>query len=193
MFIPNSLRREARWIAIIVCLFFPDYSALAASAAEEYEIKAAFLYRLFNFINWPAEVFPSPDSPFQLCILGEDPFGDNFDIIIKEGEIAGRKVNISRFKGAESSELALSCHVLFICDDLEQTNREAFLAQLKEKPILTVSDIQDFAEEGGMIEFIKTENRVRLAINRQSVLKGGLKINPHLLKISQIVGSGDAQ
>jgi len=47
-----------------------------AQAADEYRIKAAFLYNFAKFVEWPAQAFKSPSDPIVIGVLGTDPFGD---------------------------------------------------------------------------------------------------------------------
>ncbi len=48
-------------------------------APREYQIKAAFLYNFAKFIEWPPAAFPSPNAAINLCVLGEDPVGDDLE------------------------------------------------------------------------------------------------------------------
>src|SRR5690242_13839245 len=46
---------------------------------DEYQIKAEFIYNFAQFIEWPGSAFASPDAPFVIGILGDDPFGPRFE------------------------------------------------------------------------------------------------------------------
>src|SRR5262245_26354432 len=52
-----------------------DAAASAGAVAQpsrEYLLKTAFVFNFARYTTWPP---PSPDGPFNLCILGEDGFG----------------------------------------------------------------------------------------------------------------------
>ena len=57
----------------------------------EYQVKAAFLLNFTKFIDWPRPETPDQDSPFGICILGDDPFGPVIDQIVEGETIQGRR------------------------------------------------------------------------------------------------------
>ncbi|TAK03147.1 MAG: YfiR family protein [Candidatus Manganitrophaceae bacterium] len=59
---------------------------------------------------------------------------------------------------------------------------------MEHAPVLTVSDIGQFAKEGGMVQLLTEQNRVRFAINVAVIERAGLKPSSQLLKLAQIVG-----
>ena len=54
-------------------------------------------------------------------------------------------------------------------------------------PILTVSDIDDFARAGGMIGLVEAEQRIRFDINLATARQANLKLSSQLLKLATIV------
>jgi hypothetical protein len=48
--------------------------------------------------------------------------------------------------------------------------------------VLTVSDIPDFVQQGGMIQFILREGSVRFAVNLAPTQRNGLMMSSELLK-----------
>jgi hypothetical protein len=148
----------------------------------EYEIKAAYLYNFAKFVEWPAETFTDPSLPFGICIIGEDPFGDTLDTI-KGKNVKGKKLEIRQYAG--NSELK-ECHILFISPS-EKKNLADILEMTKDRHILTVSDMNKFADHGGMIFMNKAKNKIRLEINHEAAKHSGLKMSSKLLKIAKIV------
>ncbi len=63
-------------VGLSLTLTAPFVLAANADNAQEYRLKAAFIYNFSQFIEWPANSFPQPDSPFTICVVGDDPFGD---------------------------------------------------------------------------------------------------------------------
>ena len=53
--------------------------------------------------------------------------------------------------------------------------------------LLTVSDIDNFAERGGMIGFTTQENKVKLVINPKAATAAGMRIDAQLLEIASRV------
>ena len=55
-----------------------------------------------------------------------------------------------------------------------------------------MSDLEDFAVAGGMIQFYLRNEKIRFEINQQAAEDAGLKIDARLLKLSS-PARGDAQ
>src|ERR1700739_3756068 len=44
-----------------------------AQTVNEYQMKAAYLYNLAKFVEWPAESFKTAGDPITICVLGPSP------------------------------------------------------------------------------------------------------------------------
>src|ERR1019366_7169794 len=69
-------------VPLVFCLLLvhataPKIAAGQADSTGEYELKAAMLYNLTRFVEWPPSAFPDPQAPILPCILGRDPFGSS--------------------------------------------------------------------------------------------------------------------
>ena len=177
--------RRTVWVLILGMSFV--FRATPASAqvvrAPEYSLKAAYLFNFTQFIEWPSNSFISPDAPIVIGVLGEDPFGGALDQAIKDKAVHGRSFELKRFK--QIGEMR-GCHVLFVCASEAARLPEIFLAAQK-GGILTVSDIDRFAERGGIINFYKENNKVRFKINLNAAERAGTKISSQLLRLGTIV------
>ena len=158
------------------CLFAED------SAPQEYKVKAAFLYNFTLFVEWPAEAFTGNDSPLTVCILGKSPFGEAMDSL--RGKMAKkRKLVIRQINRVEEMG---NCHVLFVSTS-EKMHLPNILAAIKNQNVLTVSDMDRFAQAGGIINFITLEDKVRFEINLKAAQQAGIRISSQLLKLARDV------
>ncbi len=151
-------------------------------AFEEYEIKAVYLFNFASFVAW--NTTPSTQAPFSICILGTDPFGKNLDLVLEQEKIAGQSVQIRRMMALDAS--VSTCQILFISTSLN-AQLESILTALKQRPILTVSDLKNFTQRGGMLEFTNENNQVRFNIALETVRAAGLQVSTDLLEIAEIV------
>jgi hypothetical protein len=152
---------------------------------SEYQIKAAFLYNFTQFTDWPASTFSATNAPIVIGIVGEDPFGNIMDEVVRGEMVRGHPLVIKRLRADEDLR---SCHVLFISRS-EKDRLPALLSQLKGSPVLTVSDINEFAQEGGMVNLLLANNTVKLEINQAKAEEAGLQISAKLLRLARIVKS----
>ncbi len=149
---------------------------------REYEVKAAFVYNFTKFVEWPAASFANERAPFNICILGSNPFGKGFDPI-RSKTVNNRAVVI---RDIDDTGDAGGCQLVFVSSS-EQPHMAAVLASLDKRSVLTVADMKNFAQSGGMINFVLAENKVRFNINTRASNRAGLKISSHLLKLAKTV------
>lgn len=156
-------------------------SARALRLAGEYEVKAAFLVNFGGFVHWPSASFADAQSPFVICIIGDDPFGAAFGPF-KKNKVAGRPLVVQSITSPAAAPQ--KCQILFIAGP-ERPRLPEILRDLKQTAVLTVSDIDDFAVDGGMIQLFTREQKIRFVINRASAEAAGLKIDARLLKLGE--------
>jgi YfiR/HmsC-like len=83
-------------------------------------------------------------------------------------------------------QLARTCHILFIASS-ERVRIKQILECMRGTVALTVSDIEGFAEQGGMIDFLLDNDRVLFEVNRNAAEQAGLKISSKLLSVAKVV------
>jgi hypothetical protein len=166
-------------LVALLCLQSP-----APAEYSEYEVKAAFLYKIISFVQWPEDAKPQKDAPYVIAILGEDPFKSALDDVVKSKTIDGHPITIKRSK--EIDELGM-CHLLFL--PASESGRMTDVKQwAKGKNVLTVGEADNSAKQGLIVSLIKRDDRIRLEINVGAAREASLKINSHLLELAQIVG-----
>jgi len=161
-------------------LAFLCLTGLSAWAApSEYEIKAAFLYQITKFVEWPPS--RSADPP-RLCLLGGNPFGAALEGI-RGKPVGGRPLEVTPI-GPESD--IRRCTLLFIAAPAERS-LERIVVLAHGAGILTFGDTEGFAQRGVMVNFLEEDGRVRFEIHLEAARRSGLKISSRLLSLARIV------
>ena len=168
---------------VLLGVFCPLNSQNSELRPSEYEIKAAFLYNFAKFIEWPNSSTQCLQDSAIIGILGEDPFGIILEHVIGEKTIRMKKISIQRYSDIQNIR---ECHILFISQS-ERERLSAVLYQLRQRHILTVSEIDHFAEQGGMIGLYIENNRIRFRINQDAIEAANLRISSKLLKLASSV------
>ena len=154
-------------------------------------MKAAYLYNFGKFVDWSATTVAAQRDGFQICVLGQDPFGPSLDAALAKQSIDGKSVMARRLTKPQD---ALGCRVLFISSS-EDRQLKGIFTVLNGAGVLTVSDIPQFSQRGGMIEFTLEGNKVRFEVNLTSAESAGLSLSSELLKVAVAVrrstSSGD--
>lgn len=168
-------------LGLTVWLSLPGAPATATAQApptlEEYEAKAAFLFNFAKFVHWPEPA--AADEPLRIGILGTNPFGPAIQAL-ENSTIGGRPVRVL-FPTQQDDIRA--CQVLFISES-ENSRLNKLLDALAGHPVLTVSDMDNFAARGGMIALLLHNNRIRFKINLQSAQQAGLQLSSKLLSLA---------
>jgi hypothetical protein len=177
-----SFRRLTAWLVFWSWLFVFGAAWGETPESREYMVKAAFLYNFAKFVDWPPDSFKIETSPLVLGIMGADPFGVVLETL-KDKTVKGRKLIIRKFPRLENFE---DCQILFISGS-EKSNLRAILSTVKNYNTLTVSDIDRFANQGGMIGLVTVGNNVNFEINLDTVQQSRLKFSSQLLKLAKII------
>lgn len=166
----------------------PVFAAPAAGQsidAQEYPVKAGFIYHFVRFTQWPPEAFSAADAPLVLCLASTTPESDV--ILSLEGKaIKGRRLRVIRLDKDEKPE---GCHALFIASaDKRYISR--ILKLVEGKSVLTIGEIDGFAGMGGIINFVTRDNRLTFRVNLGAADLSGLKFSSQLLMSAEIVQEG---
>ena len=161
---------------VLGCLLFSQ-SLYAEDASVEYKIKAGYLYNFTKFVTWADD----NSETFNLCILGNDPFGELIDPI-EQQSVMGRPIKLFRLDSLKNIKKQPHCHILFVSASAE----EMPVAQDIDNT-LVVGEGQGIVAQGGMIGFVNKQGKIKLQINLKAIKQSGLKISAKLLEVADVV------
>ena len=181
------LPRDPEPRRLLFWVFLPLLSMLLTSrvAAQDLMIEnpnkviAAFLRNFAHYVAWPEGVFADVRSPWRVCILGRDRFGELLDDTLLGRTEQGRPFEIYRAQSLDGLPL---CQILYIEFD-DAAKRRATLAVLRGQPVLTVGDAHEFLSEGGMIQ-LQVGERVTMSINLDRARADSLQVQTKMLEVS---------
>jgi len=182
-----TLRRSCALTLLVLILsgMFPA----RGQTPKEYQIKAAFLFNFAQFVEWPPASFADANAPICIGVLGDDPFGPVLEQTVQGETINHRKLIIQRSQRVEDLK---GCHLVFISKS-EKSRLTDIFDGLGSASILTVSETENFARRGGIINFYLEGNKVRFEINSDAAQRKGIKISSQLLKLGKLVGAERAK
>lgn len=154
--------------------------AFAEGQTPEYAVKSAYLFNFGRFVRFaPSEPVDSRQS-FDICVVGDDPFGNTLDELTGNEQLDNKPVRVVRLK---SGSEARGCAIAYI-SAAEGDRVERDLQAVRGHQVLTVSDAQDFLRRGGMIQFVTVGNHVRFAVNLDAVRSAQISLSSELLKVA---------
>ena len=177
----NPATRSIAAVVLAVAMV-PAFAQDAGDATLEYQIKATFLYTVAKFVDWPAAK-SDPTAPLRVGVYGKDPFGPLLERAFQGKTVNGRPLVIERLK---SLDQAGHYHILFISSG-EKKRLDRILGSLTDEGVMTISDMANFAEQGGVVNLVMRANAVSMEINVSAAEKAHLKISSRLLSLARVV------
>lgn len=177
----QALRGWAVLLAAAASLAAPRLSQ--ADAADEYRVKAAFLYKFGAYVEWPDRAFARPDSPLAIGVIGADELADELARIVAGRNVNGRPVSVRKLRAGDP---IAGLHVLFI-GRADGGRLADILASARGRPLLTVTESDQALELGSVINFVVVDDKVRFDVALVPADLGSLKISARLLTVARKV------
>lgn len=175
-------------LAFFVCLLGANQNALATPSNAyppeiALQIKAQFVYNFANYVEWPSDAFPTESSPIRTCLFGDVDFAPY--LLAFEGVLIGKRplliIESSNIKDIESG-----CHILFVGED-RQVDLPDFWSSIQYLYVLSIGEMQDFADKGGIINIFRTSDRLQFDVNISNALVNGLFLDSDLLALARTI------
>lgn len=141
------------------------------------------MYNFAKFVEWPQSGFSDPSAPLRICVLGQDPFGQELRDITSGKTVNGRKLQVME---VSDPQMARGCHILFVASS-EKPQLKHILESVRGACVLTVGDTKGFVDQGGMINFVLENDRVQFEVNHKVAEEAGLKVSSKLLSVAKLV------
>ena len=151
----------------------------AQISMTEYQVKALFLCNFLKYVDWPG----GATGPIVIGVLGQDNFNDSLKNAVEGKNIHGRAIVIKHLSADDDLS---GCAILFVSSS-DNSQLSEILGKTSSLPILTVGESDSFLQNGGIINFLLKEGKIRLAINLKAAHKVNLQISSKLLSVADLV------
>jgi len=175
----NKLSLTLKRFILLMLVLISWSSSVHAELSREYQLKAAYLLNFARFIYWPEDVISTAEN-FNICVIGENPFAKSLDILSNK-KIKNKNINVEYFENYNRED---QCQIVYISKDKKHQVKE-ILEKINNNTLLTVSDIEDFSKQGGMIGFIRVKNKIKFEINLAQSSKSNIKYRSQLLEVAE--------
>jgi hypothetical protein len=157
--------------------------AQAEEAVPEAQVKAAYLLKFLDFIEWPASAAVSARSPFVIGVAGADALADELAALAARRRPEARPVTARRLKPGDAPA---GLHVLFLGREAGPRVK-SWLAAVAAQPVLVVTETEEAFEAGAAIGFVMVDQRVRFDVALRQAEARELKISSRLLGVARRV------
>ena len=166
-----------------IAIFCMAMSLPLFAAESEYDVKATYIFNFARLVKWPASAYSGPTAPMIIGVVGRDPVGGGLGSALRGQKAGGRDIEV-RSVSASDTDALQSCHLIYV----GASQRVGDIARaLQGRPVLIVGESEDFASAGGIIGFVKREQKIKLEINNDAARRLQLKIPSDLLGMAKIV------
>jgi hypothetical protein len=172
------------FLFVVVGVLSSSAPLVSQVVANEYRLKAAFMYQFPQFVEWPSAALQESRN-VQFCVVEPNPFGSELQHLIQGESLNGRPLAVKEIFGAD--ELA-GCHVLFV--STRSGDASGVLKSTAGRPVLTIGEADGFLDGGGIIAMKIVDGKVRFEIHAANAQKAGLRISSQLLSLASAVRGG---
>ena len=166
----------------LTCVISGSVAQPSTSGASERSVKAAFLYKFTEYVDWPATP-ATRDRPFTIGVLGSGAFADELLRMTEDRTVDRRSIRVRRVSPSDAVE---DLQVLFIAAE-QRARLSELLSPVRGRPILTVTESEGALADGSIINFTVAGDRVRFEISLDAAQASQLKLNSRLLAVAQSI------
>ena len=172
--------RKRYLVLLTVVFFMSSFFQTTKNDAEEYAVKAAFIYNFTKFVEWDkTETSPT----FVIGVIGESPIYKPLMELAATKTINSKKIEVLKCTAANPSNCR--CQILFVPEATKSKEFQDFISELStSKNILIISESKGFLNNGSAINFLVSENHIKFEINMGCLSKYNLKASSQLLKLA---------
>ncbi|MEO5741880.1 MAG: YfiR family protein [Vicinamibacterales bacterium] len=176
------LRRAFVVIVATLGLLLPAELRVEAQGVSTPGLTAAFLFNFVKFTTWPDDALRTSGA-IVVCVSGDDRIADALVQLTENKMVEGHPIAVRR---TNLDRPLTECHVVY-GGSLDGNSAQALIRAAASHPILTVSDLEDFAQRGGMANFFIDAGKMRFSVNPDAADRARLKISSRLLSLARVV------
>jgi hypothetical protein len=171
----------------LLCAAFAAPAEPAQAPDSDAQVKAEFILNFTRFTEWPTDAFSTPSEPFNVCVAGTSGAASPVERAVQGERVGAHEIAFHRLTGTQG---AGRCHVLYITDGARA--QMAALARVATRALI-VGESPRFLEQGGMINFVVEEGRVRFDVNAASATARGLRLSSRLMSLARRTDASQRQ
>jgi hypothetical protein len=168
---------------LLCCLLSASFAQTTTESASEEAVKAAYLYRFLNYVEWPSGTRLAADTPYVIGMVDADDVADELQDIVAHRKVDNRPVVLKRLHGGDS---IAGLHILFIGSS-NKSRQAAWIKSAQQQAVLVVTETAGALEQGSMINFVLVDQRVRFEASLAAIERARLKVNARLLAVAVAV------
>lgn len=180
---PNSQPRRRRFGLLLMLGAASALRVTARDTAAEQLVKAAYLYKMLAYVEWPAGVFERAESPLTIGVAASNEVAAEISRAVDGKTVQGRRLEVRHVRGGTPP----AAHVLFIGAAGAEPSAASLLASVRGKPIFTLTESEADFKLGAAVNFVVVDDKVRFDVSLANLEAAGLKLGVRLLGVARNV------
>ena len=189
-------RRSPWWAGVALWLFAFGVQAQddALAPRRALGVEAAYLVNFLRYAEWPAR---PAQGPLVVSVVGASRVADTVEAVAEvAGAVQGRAVEVRRvvypWRSGSAEEIAeaeaklAESHLVYVHRSAARSAPRVARA-LRGKPVLTVSNVEGFVEEGGMLELFQSGRNILFTANPAALQGSGVVLSSRVLQLARPV------
>ncbi len=172
------LLKKVILFSLTFILVISNYSFQISQQRVEDNLKATFLYRFLDYIEWNNK----NGEPLNIAVLGESGVYQPLLYISRERS-RSRVINVRRVRHVD--EIGNN-QVVFI-SRFYTHSKEAAIVRLDKRNALIISEEKGGLDKGSHINFLVSDNKLKFEINLRKASGSGFKIGSQLLQHALVI------
>jgi hypothetical protein len=155
----------------------------AIAQHDETRVKAALIYNITRFVEWPDSAFAGPGDALVVCVVGPRRVAETLEQTVRGRKVDGRGIRVVHGPDVLREDAP---HVLYLARHYGRGDTR-WLDELADLPVLVIADDSTACLHGARLCFFQENNRVRIAVSEDPPPISGLAISSQLLKLARPV------
>ncbi len=182
-----SANSNIRTILYLILVWLSAPASAEQTPIKEDAMKAVYSFSFGKFAHWPESKLNETKNQLGFCIFGKNPFNRSVIDAFEGKKVKGKILKIIHFEsGLVADDALLTCHILYVSQS-EKLKFQNIIDQIRYQPILTVSDIPGFSDNGGMITLVNVGDQIQFEINPVAIKIAGLSVSSKLLELAKVI------
>jgi hypothetical protein len=156
---------------------------VAAGAALERSVKAAFLFKFLGYTEFPPAAFGDATTPVTIGVIGADELAQEVERLVSGRLVHNRPIAVRTLREGEAST---GVHLIFI-GGFDSARVARVLKALPAGPVLLVTEAEQGLQHGSVINFKLIDERVRFDVALAAAERNSVRLSSRLLTVAHVV------
>lgn len=159
-----------------------------AAPALDRVVKAVFLFKFIDYVDWPASAFADATSPYVIGVVGADDIARELVQAVAGRRVGDRAIDVRRLRRGDP---LAGLHMLFVGAG-ESAQLPALVRAAQGLPLLVVTEEPSGLPPGSAINLAVVDGKVRFDVALESAERAGIRLSSRLLSVARSVRTGPA-